>query len=97
MRNRQNEILKERFGDRFGQLVEILFRHDPIHINMETNRDEYDLEARTILPRLESCTCEQDVLEVVLGEFAHWFGEEYTTDEARYRPIAAEVWSWWSE
>ena len=37
--------------------------------NFEDNSDEYEPEARTILPRLRSCHSADDVLQVVYAEF----------------------------
>jgi hypothetical protein len=53
--------LKAEYGDLFDSMADILFRHDPIGLNFEDNLDEYDSEARTILPRLKDCHSAQDV------------------------------------
>jgi len=77
------------------RVEELLFRHDPIGINFETNTDEYEPEARTIVPRLHEAADEQDVLRIVHEEFVHWFGETAGPGE-RYRQIASEIWQLWN-
>ena len=46
--------LKAEYQKLFERLTEILFRHDPIGMNLEATTSEYEPEARTILPRLRS-------------------------------------------
>lgn len=61
--------LKGAYKALFEEASAILFRHDPIGLDFETNFDEYDPEARTILPRLAACGSAQDVQRVVHEEF----------------------------
>ena len=65
--------LKEQYGELFDATAALLFRHDPIGINFEENLDEYEPEARTILPRLRDCYGAADVTRVVHEEFVRWF------------------------
>jgi hypothetical protein len=44
----ENKRIKAEYGDLFGSVADILFRHDPVGINFEDNTDEYYPEARTI-------------------------------------------------
>jgi hypothetical protein len=74
---------------------EILFRHDPIGINFESNADEYDPEAGTILPRLFDCQCLKDVHQVVYEEFVRWFDESTAGPFEIYDSIAKEIWDLW--
>ena len=53
----ENKRLKAKYGSLFDSITALLFRHDPIGINFEDNTDEYEPEARTILPRLKACHC----------------------------------------
>ena len=79
MATTRDEILENRprlraeYGRLFDSLAALLYRHDPIGINCEDNADEYELEARTILPKLRSCHSADDVLQVVYAEFVRWF------------------------
>ena len=80
----------------FDQVSAILFRHDPIGINFETNADEYESEARTILPRLADCESADDVQQVTYEEFVRWFDESTVGPFESYESIAQEVWDLWT-
>ena len=76
------------------QMLEILFRHDPVGICMVENphrATEYSPEVDTILPRLYEASSENDVLQIVYEEFVHWFDSSAGPQE-RYAQIAAEIW-----
>jgi hypothetical protein len=96
MANSANNEARARYGRLFDDVSALLFRYDPIGINFETNTDEYNPEARTILPRLSQCQSETDVLRVVIEEFHHWFGDDIREDKASYELIAAEIWQRWT-
>ena len=84
--------LKAQYGEMFDATAALLFRHDPIGINFEDNTDEYEPEARTILPRLRDCHSEADVCRVVHEEFVRWFGPETAKKQEHYAQIAREIW-----
>ena len=96
MANPANDAVRQLYGALFDDVSALLFRHDPIGINFDANTDEYDPEARTIVPRLAQCDSESDVLEAVMEEFHHWFGDDIRADKVDYRAIAAEIWQLWS-
>lgn len=50
--------------------------HDPMGINFEDNKDEYELETETILPRLKDCHSADEVRRMVHQEFVRWFGSD---------------------
>lgn len=91
----ERKRIKATYGALFDQTVELLFRHDPIHINFETNSDEYESEARTILPHLQSCKSPHDVRRVVHAEFVKWFEADIAGVESSYSEIAEELWRLW--
>jgi hypothetical protein len=93
----ETKRLKAEYGSLFDSIAEILFTHDPIGINFETNTDEYELEARTIIPRLRFCYSADDALLAVHEEFQHWFGSDITGPKERYEEIAAEIWQLWQK
>ena len=95
MANPANKEARDRYGRLFDDVSALLFRHDPIGINFDTNSDEYDPEARTILPRLSQCQSEGDVFRVVIEEFRRWFGDDIRESKVSYEPIAAEIWQLW--
>lgn len=97
MGNHKNDLARLLYGQLFDGVSALLFRHDPMGINFDFNTDEYDPEARTILPRLSDCRSEADVLKVVIEEFHKWFGEAIRADKARYDLIATEIWKLWAE
>jgi len=97
MASSENERARKTYGQLFDDVSAILFRYDPIGINYGTNVDEYDPEARTILPRLGACRSDADVLNVVIDEFHHWFGEDIRADSTNYHQIAASIWETWSQ
>jgi hypothetical protein len=70
---------------------------DPIEINFEYNTDEYEPEARTILPRLRTCHSAEDVLTVVHEEFQRWFDPEIAGPREKYSTIANDVWTLWQK
>lgn len=90
-----NRRLRREYGQLFDDVAAIFFRHDPIGINFEDNTDEYEPEARTILPRLKTCKSADDVLTVVHEEFERWFDPGIAGPRERYASIANEVWALW--
>ena len=89
--------LKKEYGELFQSISALLFEHDPISINYETNRDEYEPEVETILPRLKGCHSAEDVRRVVHEEFIRWFGAEDVGPENRYEQIAKQIWDIWQK
>jgi hypothetical protein len=87
--------LKGQYGELFDATAALLFRHDPIGINFEENVDEYEPEARTILPRLRECHSSADVARVVHEEFASWFSVSDAGPAERYEKIGEELWQLW--
>jgi hypothetical protein len=91
----ERKRLQQQYGSLFDDISSLLFRNDPIGIVFEDNKDEYDPETRTILPKLNSCRSEEDVLQVVHKEFCRWFSADIAGPTSRYTTIAAEIWSLW--
>lgn len=89
--------LKDECAGLFAALTEILFRHDPMGINFETNTDEYEPEVRTILPRLKACRSVEDVGASVHEEFQRWFGADIAGTREKYKKIAGELWDLWQD
>lgn len=101
MASTRNEILEQRrrlkaeYVKLFDSVAALLYRHDPVGINFEDNADEYEPEARTILPRLNNCHSPDDVLQVVHAEFVRWFDSATAGPPEHYKKIASEVWQLW--
>lgn len=77
-----------------AKIEELLFRHDPIGINLGHNTDEYRPEAETITRRLSEATTEHGLQRVIHEEFLHWFAADAGPVE-RYDSIARETWQLW--
>jgi hypothetical protein len=88
--------LRQKYNELFEAAAALLFRHDPVGIVFEHNKDEYVPEVGTILPRLQRCQCEDDVLPIVYEEFLHWFANAAGPRE-RYVEISSELWELWQE
>jgi hypothetical protein len=99
----RNEILESRrrlktkYAALFDSIAALLYRHDPMGISFQDNPDEYESEARTILPRLRSCQAVEDVQQVIHTEFVRWFGADTAGSPEHYREIASETWQLWQE
>ena len=90
--------LKAEYGAAlFDSVSALLYRHDPVGINVEENTDEYDLETETILPRLRRCHTLEDVHNAVYSEFVRWFDADTAGPPERYKEIASEIWQLWQE
>jgi hypothetical protein len=91
----ENRRLRAEYGALFDDVAAIFLRHDPIGINFDDNTDEYEPEARTILPRLRTCHSPEDVLTVVHEEFQRWFDPDTAGAREKYSDIANDVWALW--
>ena len=99
MINRENETSQpsgaSRYGELFSEVSRILFEDAPIQINFGDNTDEYDPEARTIIPRLKNAASEEDVEAIVFEEFCRWFDAETVGEKPRYREASLRIWKAW--
>jgi hypothetical protein len=93
----ERKRLRSEYRELFDSVSSLLFLHDPIEINFETNTDEYEPEVGTILPRLRDCASEEDVLRVVHEEFVRWFDQDTAGSADRYEEISREIWQHWLE
>src|SRR5262245_15136903 len=87
--------VKRAYGALFDQVSALLFADDPVGINFDSNTDEYEAEAGTIIPRLSSCRSSSDVQRVIHEEFVRWFGSETAGPPERYALVAEQIWSAW--
>ena len=55
--------LKERYAGLYDEILEILFKHDPMELDYQTNSDEYDPEVMAVLPRLHEARSAEHVEE----------------------------------
>ena len=97
--NENRDRLKIKYRELYSDLQGILFSHDLMGINFETNTDEYDPEVDTILPRLKDTQDPEGVSNIIFEEFEKWFGEEEAAEIPRsaYLKLANDVWSSWGK
>ncbi|HEX9960914.1 MAG TPA: hypothetical protein VGB00_08280 [Pyrinomonadaceae bacterium] len=77
------------------EITRILGEHNPIGIADESNPDEYDLEAKTILRKLDRCDSVEDVTKIVFQDFKSWFSPDIAGAKDDYRKISEEIWALW--
>lgn len=73
----------------------LLFQADPVGINFQTNTDEYDAEAETIIIALPKADGPDDVTALTHEVFVQWFGTESAGPVERYADVSARIWSLW--
>ncbi|WP_200942550.1 hypothetical protein [Knoellia sp. Soil729] len=72
-----------------------LFKADPVGINFDTNTDEYDAEAETIVIALPRAAGPEDVRSLTHETFVQWFDAETAGPIERYTAVAHEIWTLW--
>lgn len=81
----------------FAAVSRLMFKHDPMSINFGDNTNEYEAEAGTVIPRLQTCASADDVATVVHEEFLRWFGKDIAGERGRYISLAKDIWSLWQQ
>ena len=81
--------------DFVNEVSQVLFRADPIGINFESNTDEYDAEAETIVIAIPNARGPDDVKALAHESFVQWFDAEMAGPIERYAEVASEIWSLW--
>lgn len=89
----ERQRLRHEYGELYDEVLEILFRNDPIGISFEINSDEYEPEVGTILPRLKEACSSEDVQNIIHQEFVRWFDDYIAGPMEKYATIAQEVWN----
>lgn len=85
--------VKAKFGRRFLELTIIIGQRDPLlMIALGAPKDEYNLEAATILPQLDKTQSEIEVYKVVSKEFKRWFNDLDLPGE--YEILARDIYKW---
>lgn len=71
----------------------ILAAHDPLGLCARgAPRDEYSLETRTIVPRIDEAGSSTELRGIIHQEFVRWFDLELAGAEDNYTAIAEELW-----
>lgn len=81
--------------DLVAEVSRILYEADPIGTNFESNTDEYDAEAETIVIALPRARNADDVRALTYEAFVHWFDPKTAGPIERYRAVSAEIWHAW--
>jgi hypothetical protein len=89
------DAIKREYGELFDAVAAALFEDDPIGINFDSNADEYEPEAGTIIPRLRSANSPQDVQTIIYEEFTRWFGPGDAGPLSRYETVSLRIWESW--
>lgn len=92
----ERDIIRAANPELFDRVTALLFRHDPMGINFESNTDEYEAETGTILRRMPAAATVADVERIVIEEFDRWF-EPAEVDRTGMPALAEELWSTWLE
>ena len=81
------------YGDLYTDVSRLMRESDPIRlIAIGAPEDEYDVELRTILPRLREAKSPDDVQRIVHEEFAHWFSAEIAGPAEQYADVSKKIW-----
>lgn len=84
-------ILKRRYGALFAGVTRILYEEDPMFLaSGGAPRDEYEIEAGTIIPRLREAQSQGDAERIIEEEFERWFSTRIDAGAA-----AARIWRLW--
>jgi hypothetical protein len=89
----EREALKNEYAALFATVSALMYEHDPIGINFGDNPDEYEPEAGTVIPRLESCRDATELTDVLHEEFCRWFDADTAGPRTRYEPLALAIWA----
>ena len=92
-RRKRQASLTAVYGALYTEVSRLLREADPIRlIVIGAPDDEYDVEVRTILPRLREAKSPGDVQRIVHEEFAHWFGAEIAAQATEYADVSKNIW-----
>ncbi|MEL7569559.1 MAG: hypothetical protein AAGU14_03255 [Eubacteriaceae bacterium] len=91
----ERKQIKQGYENLYNEVLEILWRHDPIGIGYLS--DEYEPETGTILPRIKEASSQAELRNIIYQEFVKWFNEELAGKEENYNQIAHEIWECWNK
>ena len=99
MRPESTSLWKERQGAAYlalhAEISAVLFRHDPVGVNFESNTDEYETEAQWILVRPSEASGAVDVRRTAGEVFDHWF-TGVRPNTGSLNAAADEIWGIWT-
>lgn len=75
-------------------IIVILAKHDPVGVIFESNRDEYEPEAKSIIKRIPEMVDESSVQKIVHEEFVRWFDNDIAGSIDKYSRVASDIWQY---
>jgi broad specificity phosphatase PhoE len=97
-RRKRQAALKAAYGALYTEVSRLMREADPIRlIAIGAPEDEYDVELRTILPRLREAKSADDVQRIVHEEFVHWFSAEIAGPAEQYAEVSKNIWEVWNK
>lgn len=93
-RQRQEQTL----GALYTSLLHILSQYDLMGIvDWSGDLEEYELEARTILPRLPEARSAAELRHIIYEAFVDCFSIHTAGSESQYQAMAQEIWAAWQQ
>ena len=77
------------------RVAKLLFDDDPIHINFETNTDEYISEAQRIVIELPDIPTASELQKSVHAIFVRQFDAATAGEVSRYEQVSRDIWQAW--
>ena len=77
------------------RVAKLLFDDDPIHINFETNTDEYVSEAQRIVIELPDIPTASELQKSVHAIFVRQFDAATAGEVSRYEQVSRDIWRAW--
>ena len=74
----------------------LMFRHDPIQLNVGLNADEYESQACDLVELLPICDEASKVTDLMHEIFQAWFTKSVAGERSRYDALGQEVWHLYS-
>lgn len=80
----------------YDEVLEILFRIDPVSVHQQDDTEKYVPEVVTILPRLRDATCIEDMQQIIHEELRRWYGSRVTPPSpGPLQQAATNIWFTW--
>lgn len=87
----ERERLKARHEPLFRELVAYFYRMDPMQRRLGSNRDQYEPEVGTILPRVFDLDSAGPVARVVEEEIHRWWKDGIRSEHVSYDDLATGI------
>jgi len=92
-----NKQLKRKYKSLFEEISSIIYKHDPVGINLSDNPDEYDIETGAILVVLEKCISKEGLDRNIHSIFVKMFDEKTAGSLADYKSMSHNIWVLWEK